>query len=77
LLSFRGAFTEAFEPSNLRRLIKNTASCFDHMKFGTFEREFVFLEHGKDISASIPMRLGRGEAPGIEDSSEDHLDFKN
>jgi hypothetical protein len=54
LLSFQGAFTAAFEPSNLRRLIGNAASCFDHMKLGTFERDFVFLEHGKDIIASAP-----------------------
>jgi hypothetical protein len=54
LLSFQGAFAAAFEPSNLRRLIGNAASCFDHMKLGTFERDFVFLEHGKDIIASAP-----------------------
>ena len=38
LLSFQGAFTAAFEPGNLRRLIGNAASCFDHMKLGTFGR---------------------------------------
>jgi hypothetical protein len=44
------------------------------MKLGTFERDFVFLEHGKDIIASAPLGPGRGQAAKRVNSSKADAD---
>ena len=68
-------FTEAFEPSNLRQLIGNAASCFDHMKLGTSEGEASSASSMEKILApASPLGPGRGQAAKRVNSSKADAD---